>query len=100
MRESAPARCIEWKGRRFTQREFAKETGLRLGTVAKRFANGDRGDNLARPVKKGVRNGLSLRTKARPCEINSLLAGWKSVDGVLGLKMPTGRSANTQTEAA
>jgi hypothetical protein len=63
-------------GEELTLRELATATGINPATIFKRWTQGDRGEKLIRPLdKRGIRNGLAL--KAKPCLVNSLLAGWK-----------------------
>lgn len=78
-----PKPCkVPHNGQLLTLRELAAATGINPATIFKRWTQGDRGEQLIRPLDpRGIRNPLAKR--ARPtCQINSLLAGWKLVPGV------------------
>jgi hypothetical protein len=67
-------------GQDLTLRELAAATGINPQTIFKRWTQGDRGERLIRPLDpRGIRNPLARKEPS--CQINSLLAGWKSVIG-------------------
>lgn len=84
-------RRVPHNGQLLTLRELSAATGISPETIFKRWSKGDRGERLIRRLDpRGARNGLAL--KAKPCLVNSLLAGWK-------LGTETGRSTSSAFEA-
>ena len=96
-----PKPCrVPHNGQLLTLRELAAVTGLNPYTVFKRWAQGDRGEKLVRPPDpRGVRSPLA-RKGDQTCRINSLLAGWKLVDGASGRKTGDSQFASTRQETA
>jgi hypothetical protein len=92
-----PKPCqVPHEGQFLTLRELAAATGIKPETIFKRWSKGDRGERLIRPLDaRGIRNPLARKEK--PCsEINSLLAGWKSVATASEASAVCGPSAGTE----
>lgn len=73
---------------------LSRKTGICSATLRRRWLRGDRGDKLIRAPDSEPRAKTKPRDESK--WRNSLLVGWKLVDGVLEAHAATSQSASTE----